>query len=57
MSFFGKKKKVGGSVELEKTQWWSMGKENSVLCECSMRNREGIIRKKIYCFKKKKKTN
>ena len=55
MSFFGKKKKkVGGSVELEKTQWWSMGKENSVLCECSMRNREGIIRKKNIVPKKKK---
>ena len=53
MSFFGKKK-VGGSVELEKTQWWSMGKENSVLCECSMRNREGIIWKKILFQKKKK---
>ena len=50
-----KKKKVGGSVELEKTQWWSMGKENSVLCECSMRNREGIIRKKNILFQKKKK--
>lgn len=49
-----KKKKVGGSVELEKTQMWSMGKEKSFLCECSMRTREGIIWKKIVSKKKKK---
>ena len=58
MSF--KKKKVGGSVELEREQLMVIcGKrKKSFLCECSMRTREGIIwRKKKDFLKKKKNTN